>query len=202
MEAERGQRMEKQELRQEIQRRREELSRDYRESASAEIAARLLTQPVFHQAESLFCYVSTEEEPSTREILNAALQMGKQVTVPRCIPGSREMEAVQIESLTELAPGTRGILEPRQGLPAVDGYRLELAVIPCVSADRHGGRLGHGAGYYDRFLRGLRIQKYCLCFEALLSEQIPMEEKDIGMDRIFTEKGCYPALFSNTRHKK
>lgn len=194
--------MGKQEKRQEIREKREALPIDYREQASAGIAERLLMQPVFHQAERIFCYVSTEEEPSTWKILNAALRMGKQLSVPRCIPGRHEMEAVRIRSLTELEPGILGILEPRQGLPVIDAYRLELAIIPCISADRYGGRLGHGAGYYDRFLRGLRIQKYCLCFEALLSEQIPMYENDVRMDHVLTEKRIYPAFFGKYRTKK
>lgn len=187
--------MTKQELRKEIRERRAALTTDYMAEADSEILTRLLTHPMFHQAESIFCYVNMPGEPSTREILETAFQMGKMVTVPRCIPGTHEMEAVQIESMEDLVPGMMGILEPKQGLPVVDGFRIDLAIIPCLSADARGGRLGHGAGYYDRFLHGLSIQKYCLCYEELLSEEIPMEAEDIRMDRVFTERKCYNPRF-------
>ena len=95
--------------------------------------------------------------------------------------------------------GRYGILEPKQGLPVVDGYRIDMAIIPCVTADRFGARLGHGAGYYDRFLKGLGMYKFCLCFEELLSEdgEIPMEESDIRMDRVITEGKIYNPRLQN-----
>lgn len=189
--------MDKDELRKKISDKRRGLSREYMEDANNGILTRLLTHPVFHQSETIFCYVSVDGEPSTGEILESALQMGKRVLVPRCIPGCHEMEAVQIESTGELVKGSMGIPEPAPDMPSVPGYHIDLAIIPCVSADARGGRLGHGAGYYDRFLRGLDIRKYCLCYEELLSEEIPMADSDIRMDRVFTEKSCYnPGLYS------
>lgn len=184
--------MEKNELRALIREKRKNLTEEYKAQANAGIATRFLLYPVFQQVESIFCYVSTDSEPDTRTIIETAWQMGKMVTVPRCIPGTdAEMEAVEIKSWDDLEPGTMGLLEPKQGLPVVDGYKIALAVIPCVSADRWGGRLGHGAGYYDRWLKGQSMYKYCLCFEELISEHVPMSENDIKMDRIFTEDKIY-----------
>ena len=118
--------------------------------------------------------------------------MGKTVTVPRCISmEDSRMEAVQIKSWDDLEAGTMGILEPKQGLPVIDGYKIALAVVPCVTADRWGGRLGHGAGFYDRWLKGQSMYKYCLCYEELLSDRVPMDQNDIKMDRVFTEDKIY-----------
>ena len=184
--------MEKKELRAMIREKNKNITDEYRAQANAGIATRFLLYPVFQQVESIFCYVNTDMEPDTRTIIETAWQMGKMVTVPRCIPGSdSEMEAVEIKSWDDLEPGTLGLMEPKQGLPVVDGYKIALAIIPCVSADRWGGRLGHGAGYYDRWLKGQSMYKYCLCFEGLMSEHIPMDEHDIRMDRIFTEDKIY-----------
>lgn len=184
--------MTKKELRQSLREKQGSLTKEYIMQANQGILSRFLMYPVFQQVDSIFTYVSTEEEPDTSTILETAWQMGKLVAVPRCLPGSEHlMEAVQVTSWEDLEPGRYGILEPKQELPVIDAYKLALGVIPCVSADRFGHRLGHGAGYYDRFLAGQSMYKYCLCFEAMLSEEVPTEETDITMDRIFTEDKIY-----------
>ncbi len=169
------------------------MSREERERADAEIVTRILLSPNFQQADTVFCYVNMAGEPETKTILEAALQMGKTVAVPRC----REkgvMDAVPIQSMEQLKPRTMGILEPDPELPCMDAYQFDLAILPCVMAGKRGERLGHGAGYYDRFLHGLSILKFCLCYEKLLSDEIPMELTDIRMDRIYTEEKCYHPL--------
>ncbi|SFG39388.1 5-formyltetrahydrofolate cyclo-ligase [Oribacterium sp. WCC10] len=184
--------MDKNELRTLIREKNKTITKEYREKSDAGIATRFLLYPVFQQVDSIFCYVSMDNEPDTRTIIETAWQMGKTVTVPRCIPGAEhDMEAVKITCWDDLETGTMGILEPKRGLPVVDGYKIALAVVPCVSADRWGGRLGHGAGYYDRWLKGQTMYKYCLCYEELMSDNIPMEQYDVKMDRVFTEDRIY-----------
>ncbi len=184
--------MEKKELRAFIREKNKNLTEEYRAQADAGIATRFLLYPVFQQVDSIFCYVSMENEPDTRTIIETAWQMGKMVTVPRCISmEDSRMEAVQIKSWDDLETGTMGIPEPKQGLPVIDGYKIALAVVPCVTADRWGGRLGHGAGFYDRWLRGQSMYKYCLCYEELLSDRVPVDQNDIKMDRVFTEDKIY-----------
>ena len=56
------------------------------QKANEEIQVRLLQSPFFLEAESIFSYVSVEGEVDTKIILETALQMGKRVFVPRCIP--------------------------------------------------------------------------------------------------------------------
>ena len=184
--------MTKTELRQSLREKQGSLTKEYIMQANQGILSRFLMYPVFQQVDSIFTYVSTEEEPDTSTILETAWQMGKLVAVPRCLPGSDgQMEAVPVTGWEDLVPGRYGILAPKPELPAIDAYKLALGVIPCVSADRFGHRLGHGKGYYDRFLAGQSMYKYCLCFEAMLSEEVPTEETDITMDRIFTEDRIY-----------
>ena len=191
--------MTKDELRTMIREKRKNLSEDYKAEANAEIATRFLCYPIFQQVDSIFCYVSIDEEPSTKEIIETAWQMGKLVTVPRCLPGpDHRMEAVQIMSWEDLEPGRYGILEPKAGLPVIDGYKLAMAVVPCVSADRYGHRLGHGAGYYDRWLHGQTLYKYGLCYGALMVPEVPVDAQDIPLDRVFSEEKIYnPRLASD-----
>lgn len=184
--------MTKDELRTMIREKRKNLSTDYKAEANVEIATRFLCYPIFQQVDSIFCYINTGDEPSTKEIIETAWQMGKLVTVPRCIPGSEHrMEAVQITSWEDLVPGAYGILEPKVGLPVIDGYKIAMAVVPCVSADRFGHRLGHGAGYYDRWLHGQTMYKYGLCYGALMASEVPVDAQDVPLDRVFSEEKIY-----------
>ena len=161
--------------------------------ANAEIQTRLLLFPYFQSAESIFCYVSMDNEPGTGEILSTAFSSGKRVYVPRCIPGKeRIMEAVEIHAWEDLERGTLGILEPKKEIKGTDKRDFSLMLIPCLAADKRGGRLGHGAGYYDRFLEDTAGKKLCLCFDSLLFPKIPMGRQDIFMDYVLTEKELIP----------
>ena len=63
--------------------------------------------------------------------------------------------------------------------------------MPCLAAAKDGRRIGHGVGYYDRVLRLHGCTTLCLCHEALLTDEIPMDAHDVWMDYVVTEKGLY-----------
>ncbi len=177
-------------LRQAMLRRAAALPALYKTSASAVMRAALLGSEAYRAARCLFLYVSTENEPETREILRQALEEGKTVLVPRCGKDGR-MDAVRIEGTDALRPGALGIPEPPAEAPAA-AEAPDLVLVPCVSAGKDGGRLGHGGGYYDRWLQSCPAPRICLCFERLRSEGIPMEARDVRMDFLLTEQGLIP----------
>ena len=59
----------------------------------------------------------------------------------------------------------------------------------CVTCDRSGGRMGHGAGYYDRYLADADFLKMILCFEEIMVPKVPMDSYDIAMDAVVSQKG-------------
>ncbi len=165
------------------------IAKEQRENWDAAMYSYILSSSFFLKAKSIFTYVSMKEEPNTGEIIETAWRMGKKVFVPSCIPGKeRRMEAVEISSWEELSPGTMGIWEPEKSAEGRKERSFSLMLIPCVMADKRGGRLGHGAGYYDRFLASAEGLKLCLCYEAFLYSKVPMDEKDIFMDYVLTEE--------------
>ena len=157
-----------------------------RASASAAIGSILLADPAYKAAGTVFCYAATAQEPDTRAILEDALAADKCLCVPKCI-GDGIMKAVRISSLEDLHPGKYGIPEPAEGLPEIAPEIIDLAIVPCVAASTDGRRLGHGAGYYDRFLSPIGAKRICLCFKALLREDIPMDAHDLLMDKVISE---------------
>lgn len=154
----------------------------------------LQAQPAWQSAESVFCFVGALHEPDTMPILQGALSAGKQLLVPR-IAGPGQMQLVPLQSLERLQPGAFGILEPGQALPAVPaGSGVQLAVLPCLAATRSGARLGHGGGYYDRFLANYSGQRLILCPEALLAQSLPTGPLDEPAQAVLTEKALYGTL--------
>jgi 5-formyltetrahydrofolate cyclo-ligase len=73
----------------------------------------------------------------------------------------------------------------------VDPATLDAVVVPGMAFDRQGGRLGRGAGVYDRFLARLpeRTLRIGLIPSALLVERLPTEPHDIPMHAVATERG-------------
>ena len=154
----------------------------------------LQAQPAWQHAESVFCFVGALHEPDTMPILQGALSAGKQLLVPR-IAGPGQMQLVPLQSLEQLQPGAFGILEPGQALPAVPaGSGVQLAVLPCLAAARSGARLGHGGGYYDRFLANYSGRRLILCPEALLAQSLPTGPLDEPAQAVLTEKALYGTL--------
>lgn len=154
----------------------------------------LQAQPAWQSAQSVFCFVGALHEPDTMPILQGALSAGKQLLVPR-IAGPGQMQLVPLQSLGQLQPGAFGILEPPQALPAIPaGSGVQLAVLPCLAATRSGARLGHGGGYYDRFLANYSGRRLILCPEALLAQSLPTGPLDEPAQAVLTEKALYGTL--------
>ena len=78
-----------------------------------------------------------------------------------------------------------------------DGKRvgIPLCVGPhemVVKEYKNGDELARGgAGYYDRFLSVSGFNKIALCFEMLLTDDIPLEDTDVHMDGVATEDAIY-----------
>ena len=179
-------RAEKQRIRQEARRIAEGLTPGYRSEASRKITEQVLSLPAWKQAETVMAYWSLPSEPDTRELMAAALREGKTLLLPRCLDAV-SMAALPVKDPAELTPGALGIPEPpmpenETGIPEPD-----LMIVPCMAASPGGIRLGHGAGYYDRFLAEHSGKTVCLCYRALLRADLPAEATDVPMDLVITD---------------
>ena len=67
--------------------------------------------------------------------------------------------------------------------------KIDLAIIPGVSFDAQGNRLGRGKGYYDKLLPLLHSYNIGICYNFQVSEKLPVEPFDRRMDEVWTENG-------------
>lgn len=176
----------KREIRRRIRLKRQELEEDVWRKASGDIAAAAVSHPWFSEAREIYTYVDYNREAGTRRIIETAFETGKNVWVPKVT--GKTMHFYRIESLTELRPGTCGILEPAGDGP-MDGGDAGLMLMPGVAFDEKCHRVGYGGGYYDRYLEshpGMR--KMALAFEFQILRSVPYEEYDIRPEIVITEK--------------
>ncbi len=166
------------------------LTAEYKQKASESIVKQCLESDEYKAAGSIFIFISMDGEPITTKLIEQAFADGKTVYVPRCLHDGI-MEAIRIDSFDCLKPGHYGILEPDDALKPTDVREFDaedtVAFVPCVGATRDGKRMGHGAGYYDRFLENRRMKKLMLVYGKQLLEDLPCDEHDITMDRVIYE---------------
>jgi len=179
--------MDKKELRKIVKNQMSELSPEYCDRASRSIAEQIFANDEFIKANTIFAFISMPCEPQMKEIIERAWSLGKRVCIPHCNQ-KPEMFAKRLSTWQELVPGAYGIPEASEGCELVAAEEIDLALVPCMAASKEGKRLGHGAGYYDYYLKNQRAFKLCVCFEKLLREDIPMDSNDIYMDLVVYDR--------------
>ena len=178
--------------------RRHELGACDRAAADAAIEANVLALAEFADAEVLLTYLDFGPEVRTHGIIQAAWAASKVVALPYCVPGTRDMRWYRITSFDGLVRSEYGVEEP---VPCVEReQRLNenqhmLALVPGLSFDPNGYRLGYGGGYYDTFLPRFGGVSIGLCRGSSLSEDLRgeglVDEHDVPVQLVVTDAECY-----------
>jgi 5-formyltetrahydrofolate cyclo-ligase len=182
----------KQYIRRSIRAVRRGLSEAERLACSRRIWERVIALPCYQHARVVLGYMAFDHEVLTDDLMQQAMASGKQIVLPMVQVDREGMTLYAIEDIEhDVAPGYRGILEPRpQRTRAVAPETLELALIPGVAFDLRGGRLGFGAGFYDRLLSRLPrdIPTAGLAFDFQVIPRLPSQPHDIILDAVVTER--------------
>lgn len=83
---------------------------------------------------------------------------------------------------------------------------IDILIVPGLAFDNHGGRLGQGKGYYDRFIQKIRINEHskplliAVALEPsfLPEREIPMMDHDCRMEMILTPSEIFAVQKSST----
>jgi 5-formyltetrahydrofolate cyclo-ligase len=181
--------------RKELRAARDAMPEAERAEADAAICARVQTLSAWGAAEVVLTYLSMGSEVETRGIISAALAAGKRVALPRCVPHSRKMRWHEVgvpayeQNLERLS---FGVLEPADDdATLVDPTTpaAAIAIVPGLSFDHAGFRIGYGGGFYDEFLASFPGTSVGVCREAQLADWLDcVEAWDVAVSMVVTER--------------
>ncbi len=138
-------------------------------------------------------YLAFDGEPDLRFTITQLHRRGVAVALPT-VPGSDEgtLNFVSWTPATPLQPNRFGISEPR-GMEAVKLADVDIVLLPLVAFDDQGGRLGMGAGWYDRALAAEDVGalRVGVGWSVQQAEDLPRDPWDVPLDAVVTEQGWF-----------
>lgn len=179
----------KRELRQRTLNARDQLRPDYREACSVALKKYVsFFEDVSEKVVSGFWPIRSEIDP---RFLMEALQMaGATIALPVVVDRTTiEFRAYQSEE--ELIPSGFGTFGPP---PSAQVVEPEIMLVPLSVFDCYGGRIGYGAGHYDRAITRLRDSgknplTVGIAFALQEVTKVPQDGHDIRLDYILTHEG-------------
>jgi 5-formyltetrahydrofolate cyclo-ligase len=155
-------------------------------SQSKKIVRTLTESNYFAEAKNILLFASTDSEVDIWPIINS-IDLFKDKTF--YIPFVNSLEIGRVKDKSDLVQGPHNIYIPinANSFP-FDG--MDLAVIPGISFDKAGYRLGHGSGWYDKFLaihKGQIKHTVGVCFKMQLRPSLPHNEFDIKVDQVISD---------------
>ncbi|MEW6040723.1 MAG: 5-formyltetrahydrofolate cyclo-ligase [Elusimicrobiota bacterium] len=169
------------------------MSRDLRKSKSSKITDYVIKLNDFNHAKNVMIFYPLKTEVDTKKIIKLSLKRQKRVLLPRVIRTKKSKKIIpqEVKDLKkDITRGTYGIMEPAPVKRVFPYNKIDLVFVPGVAFDKQGYRLGHGAGYYDSFLKKIPgFKTIALAYSEQLIKMTPREKHDLPVSRIITEKG-------------
>ena len=177
-------------LRAELRERRRIRTATERERDSTTITQHLIDLASDLGSRSIAAYLSTPEEPGTRDFLSWACENDIRVLLP----------VSRADGLLDWAPydgdeedeDLMGMTTPTSELLGPIAINsVDLIVVPAASVDRTGMRLGWGRGYFDKTLGSMENcpPVYAVIFDDELVDSVPSERHDQRVDGVVTPSG-------------
>ena len=172
----------------------DDMPSDVRAAHSTVVCARVVEAILDRRATCVMLYLAKAPELDLDEAIEALLEAGVAIAVPKVDETGHSMQPVHLPNLdpSGMTVDRFGIRTPAAPTP-FDAASLEVVVVPGLAFDTHGGRLGRGAGFYDRFLKRLETRPFRIgtCFNAQLMTALPTAAHDEPMDAILTEETSF-----------
>jgi 5-formyltetrahydrofolate cyclo-ligase len=190
-------REEKNKIRRELLALRQSISCEEKQRFESTMAHKLTSLASYRYAEAVLLYFPIKGEPDLMaQVFDAATRSGKQVAFPLCHPEDCTLTFHIVRSLDELNDGTYGTKEPSPDAPLYvpSPDKHDIMLVPGISYDKKGFRLGYGKGYYDRYLAEFGGTAVGVTFSVLLRDSLPKGRYDRSVDVVLTERGASSTL--------
>ena len=147
------------------------------EKISADLASQIRQSKIFENSKNVMLFYPTKYEVN----LLSLIEENKNFYLPRV--NDKKLEVCMYKKGDRLKKSSLGIYEPINQTVAPE--ILDLIIVPALICDKKKYRLGYGGGYYDRFLKKVKCNTICAIPKELYIEELPIDEYDIKMDKIF-----------------
>ena len=117
---------------------------------------------------------------------------GLQVAYPKTNLQEHTMEAIVAEDEDSFERNAYNIPEPARG-EAIDPQWLDAVLVPMLTFDSKGYRVGYGKGFYDRFLKSCREDCITigLCYFDPVETILDAGEYDVTLNYCITPQQVY-----------
>ncbi|GBP69631.1 5-formyltetrahydrofolate cyclo-ligase [Eumeta japonica] len=187
-------------LREEVKEKLTSMTQEEKIRQSKIIKEKIFSHQKYKESKRISLFLSLPAEVDTSPILDDILSRGNIPFVPQYARGQMKMLRVHTGDV-ELMPATKwGIKQHAAGAvreDALESGGLDLVIAPGVAFTKNGKRLGHGGGYYDRYLSLLKEKHqqnpnfkkpYIIAvgFKEQIYEKIPCDPHDVVVDEVVT----------------
>ena len=179
---------------------RAELSPEQQLRAAVSLASNVATTPLFRASHNVACYLPINGEIDTRPLIERIWNTRKACFLP-IVPerADKPLLFAPLEPDTPLVANRFGVPEPLvSSLDLVRARKLDLILLPLVSFDDKGNRLGMGSGFYDRTLAFLRNRSHWrkpfaigLAHEFQRSQAFEVDSWDVPLRAVITDSGAH-----------
>ena len=176
-------------LRKEILRRRKLLSLDQVNMLSQQLKTQLLHWVKDHSIQSCHCFLPIERnrEVNTWPIIRALYHQGKQIILTQTDFEREIMLHFEYDPAVTFELDQFQIPTPVNARSA-DVSKADVVLVPLLAADKQGGRIGYGKGYYDRLISEMAadVMKIGLTLGACFDKFSFLEPHDQKLDYCIT----------------
>jgi len=135
-----------------------------------------------------FCSIRSEIE--TTPLLTALHELKIRIALPVVIAAGLPLIFREWIAGEPLKSGLHGTRHPGSGSNKIEP---DLVLVPLLAFDSQGGRLGYGAGYYDRTLHELKKKRagvlaVGVAYDDQQVEEVPTGAKDSRLDAVITDR--------------
>lgn len=173
------------------------LARDRIPAAGREVAARALTryaQDVIalsaHPSPTVSAYLAIGSELDPAPLLAALRSLGAATSLPVMVGRAQPLQFRAWAPGQPLVEREWGIRQPGADCPVASP---DIILVPLLSIDARGNRLGYGGGYYDRTLApapsAAPRMAVGVAYATQLVDAVPVGAYDVALDYLLTPDG-------------
>ncbi|CAK1584259.1 unnamed protein product [Parnassius mnemosyne] len=168
------------------------LSTEEKKRQSQIVYNKVINHPSYKAANNIAIFMSTDQEVDTAPMIAHIQARGASAFIPQYAGGKMRMLKLEPGDENSMPLTKHGILQHSKDQIREDALDagLDLIIAPGVAFTRNGGRVGHGGGYYDKYIANLRKNPdtapkvIAIAFKCQVLDEVPMDEQDQRIDEV------------------